>query len=241
MPCDRGTEPHALLCATGQAELRPAPLQVLTLTSLCVPASCKAPDGTRLSLVLKIDDAELCAGTLVVGRVDMASVNICLDSYAELNVDGHADGEIHVIGHYAPLEEEDGGESDPREQLLQQLAAAAGLGDGEEGEDDEEDSSSDERDGNDSDEEEEEDDDDSGDEGQQDEHGLRAPKKSGRARVTITDVRLSARACEPGGMSKLDAVSVPARNVGIAQAGRSRSSRAGDARHRWDTRQARRR
>jgi hypothetical protein len=146
--------------------------EVLTLTSACIPAACALKDGARVSLMLKVNDAELCAATLVAGRLDTVALNVCLDTYAELRVEGAKGGEVHVCGHYAPLDTEEEDADNAAQLLRHQL----GLDDMME-EDEDEDSDDEEE------EEEEE------EESAEEEPGVTGRTFHNKRRVEITDVR----------------------------------------------------
>ena len=78
------------------------PDEALHLSTVCIPASSELPLNSRISLFVKIDDAQICLATLKVGHTDTVGISVLLDEYAELSVTGHKSAELHVSGYYAP-------------------------------------------------------------------------------------------------------------------------------------------
>lgn len=90
--------------------------EALVLLNATIPASCKLPKGTRISLLVKTETCDSVAlATLTVAERDNAKMDIALDSYAEFSIMGPKAAEIHVTGHYMPKQsagDDDDGDSD---------------------------------------------------------------------------------------------------------------------------------
>ena len=92
------------------------PGESLHISGCSIPATCKVPVGTRLSLMLKQhDDPLICVCTLTCGHNDSMLISLMLDGYAELSVVGHKAAELHLHGAYAA--DGDGGAEDEEEEM----------------------------------------------------------------------------------------------------------------------------
>lgn len=117
--------------------------ETLVMLNATVPASCKLPKGTRISLIVKTETCESVAlATLIVAQHDNAKIDIGLDGYAEFSVMGPKGAEIHLTGHYLPkpsAEEEEDVDGGMKKAFASLLGAPSGYQEGEEEDDDDSD------------------------------------------------------------------------------------------------------
>ena len=96
------------------------PPEILHIQGASIPATCKLPANTRVSLMLKQqgadDDDRICIATLTCGHHDSMLISLTLGHYAEFSLVGHAKAEVHLHGSFAPAEAGDAGDEDEGEE-----------------------------------------------------------------------------------------------------------------------------